>query len=125
MVGLCRILSTATLVVHLTVICCTPYVQGCQGKDCPFRAPAAPSSHSTECECERSQHTLSHQGGKRSSVSTRRVDGTSHFPPFQGFFLALPNDQPNQLNMGFQQRIQDAESVLPIRIHLANQVLLI
>jgi hypothetical protein len=124
MAGLCRILTTATVVVHLTVGCCAHHVLGCEGMVCPFHAPI-PCGQSQECECEHSEYPQGNPGSRRSSVAPRRTTGDSDSPPFQAF-LALPNDQANRLNIGLQQRLQATRLLLlPVRLHLANQVLLI
>ena len=95
MAGLCRILTTATLVVHLTVGCCAlSMCRAARAPICPSLRERHPAANPTECECEHSEHPHGNQSQQTffgCSAPHNRV--ITHFPPFQAYFLASPNDQ--------------------------------
>lgn len=124
-----RILSVGLLVVHLMVCCCSHHAHGCESKLCasPVHSDAATDDQRLQCACDRSHHgTQGCQGAKCSLVSLRRTVGGSHIRPFQVSFPALPDGQLIHLAIGSLQHSQAAgHLLLPVRLHLANRVLLI
>jgi hypothetical protein len=130
MTGLSRILSIATLVVHLMVCCCcSHHAHGCESELCssPVHSDAASDDQGLLCGCDRSHHgTQGCQGAKCSLVPLRRTVGGSHIRPFQASFAALPDGQLTRVAIVSQQQSQaTGRLLLPVRLHLANQVLLI
>lgn len=129
MAGLFRILNSATLVVHLMVGCCLHHALGCEtqhyssGTHCDTTL----DGQCPQCRRDHSHHgTQDCQGGTCSFVSPRRTVGGSFIPPHQASFVALPIDQSSHAGIGTRQRFQaTGRLLLPVRLHLANQVLLI
>jgi hypothetical protein len=128
MAGSSRILSIATLIVHLMVGCCSHHAQGCESKDrSAATSDAAPDGLGPQCGCENSHHgTADCQGGKSSLASPRRTVAGSVIPRFQASFAALPDDQRSGVDIGSRERFRATGRLLmPVRLHLANQILLI
>ena len=128
--ALSRILSIGLLVVHLMVCCCySDHARGCESKLCssPVHSDAASDEQGPQCGCNHSHHgTQGCQGVKCSLVSPRRTVSRSLIPPFQASFVALPDGQLTRVAIGSQQHSQaTGRLLLPVRLHLANQVLLI
>jgi hypothetical protein len=129
MAGLCRILVAATLVVHLTVGCCWHHAHGCEGKDRPT-PPHSDATHDGQCSkssIDHSQHgPQGCEGAKCSFVSSSRTVSDSFVQPVQASFVALLDDQPSLVGIGSEQYSPTSGRLLPpVRLHLANQVLLI
>ena len=131
MAGLCRVLIAATLVVHLTVGCCSHHAHGCDGMDCPSVAHSdAAHDHDGQYPDnggDRSPHGAQDcQGVKCSFVFPSRTATDSVVRPFQTSFAVLLNDQTSLVGCGIEQYSQiSGRLMLPVRLHLANQVLLI
>lgn len=127
---LSRILSIGLLVVHLMVCCCcSDRARGCEGKPCssPIHSGAASDKQNLRCGCDHSHHgTQACQGAKCSLVSPRRIVGGSFIRLFQASFAALPDGQLARAAIGSRQHSPAAgHLLLPVRLHLANRVLLI
>ena len=127
---LSRILSIGLLVVHLMVCCCcSDRVRGCEGKPCssPIHSGAASDKQNPQCGCDHSHHgTPGCQGVKCSLVSPRRILGGSPIRTFQASLVALPDGQLSRSAIGSLQHSQaTGRLLLAVRLHLANQVLLI
>jgi len=126
---LSRILSIGLLVVHLMVCCCSDRARGGEGKPCssPVHSGAASDKQNPQCGCDHSQHgTPACQGVKCSLVSPRRTVGGSLIRTFQASFAALPDGQLTRVAIVSQQQYQaTGRLLLPVRLHLANHVLLI
>lgn len=125
MAGLSRILSIVTLAVHLMVGCCSHHAQGCERKDCPAAtSESTPEGRCSQCACEH-RGTEDCQGGKCSLASPRRTVAGSFISPFQAFFAALPDYQLSGVGIGSRERFwATGRFSMPVRLHLANQVLL-
>jgi hypothetical protein len=133
MAGLCRILIAATLVVHLMVGCCSHHAHACDNKDGPS---SAHSDASHDGDCPESGGDDSHHGpqncqGDRCSFLSRTVSPSqavsdSFTLPFQTVFVALPDDQLPLVGFGPEPlSLTSGRLLLSVRLHLANQVLLI
>lgn len=125
-----RILSIATVAVQLMVgCCCSHHAHGC-GNERPFspvhreieRAEQCP-----QCGCDQShQGTQGCQRVKCSLVFPRRTVGGSFIRLLQASFAALPDGQLARAAIGSLQHSQaSGHLLLPVRLHLANHVLLI
>ncbi|MBL7039406.1 MAG: hypothetical protein ISR77_12305 [Pirellulaceae bacterium] len=130
MVALSRILSIVMLVVHLMVgCCCSRHARGCESKlrSSPFHSDAALDEQGPQCGCDHSHHgTQGCQGLKCSWVSPRRTVSGSLIQPFQASFVAWPAGQITSVAIGSQQQAQaTGRLLLSVRLHLANQILLI
>ena len=129
MVRLCRILVSAMLVVHLMVGCCAHHAHGCESKhtSSATHSDATLEGQCPECRCDHS-HTGPRQcqGRKCSLASLRQPVGGSSSPPFAASFAALCRAYFSQLAISLhQQSLATGRQLLPVRLHLANQVLLI
>jgi hypothetical protein len=133
MAGLCRILIAATLVVHLMVGCCAHHAHGCDGMDCssPAHDHATPDGQCPENGCDHSHHGATNCQGERCTflsptVSASQAVSDSLTLSFQTVFMALPDDQLPLVGCGPEQlSLASGRLLLPVRLHLANQVLLI
>lgn len=129
MVWLSRILSIAMLVVHLMVGCCSYHAHGCEGKhtSSPTHRNATLQRQCSECSCDHSHRGPREcQGRKCPLVSPRRPVGGAFSPPFQASFAVLPKAHVLRLASSLhQQSWATGRLLLSVRLHLANQVLLI
>ena len=130
MTGLSRILSIATLVVHLMVgCCCSHHAHGCGSElhSSPVHGEAARDEQCPRCGCDHSHHgTQGCQRVKCSLVNPRRTPSGSLVRLFQASFAALPNGQLARAASGSLPHSQASGCLLlPVRLHLANRVLLI
>jgi hypothetical protein len=129
MARLCRILIAATLVVHLMVGCCSHHAHASDDRDCPRpphrdRAPDGPClGHAPDHAHHGPQDC---QGEKCSFVSPHRVMSESLVQPFQAFFVALSDDHLPLAGFGpGRPSLASGRLLLPVRLHPANQVLLL
>ena len=124
-----RILIAATLVVHLMVGCCSHHAHGCDGKDCPLPAhgDVTPDGQCPEGGDDHSHHGQHDcQGAKCFFVSPSRTVNDSSIQPFQASVAVLLNELPSLVNLNTEQySLASGRLLLPVRLHLANQVLLI
>jgi hypothetical protein len=129
MAGLCRILMAATLVVHLTVGCCWHHAHACEGKDCsrPAHGDAPHDGRCPESGGDHSHHGANDcHGAKCSFVIPSRAVCDSFVRPFQASISVLVDAQPSPAGFGPEQHaLFSGWLLLPVRLHLANQVLLI
>ncbi len=126
MAALCRILTAATLVVHMMVGCCAHHAHACKGDLSPAHGDAAHDGQSPG-DSHPSHHGANDcQGAKCSMVCSGQPDGDSLVQPFQAFRAVLLDDRPSPAGSG-RQRYDQASGrlLLPVRPHLANRVLLI
>jgi len=130
MAGSCRILTSAVLIVHLMVGCCMHHAHACDDDD---QSPSAPATVALDGQCPASQTDHSHhgqhvcQGVKCSFVRTtddtvaKSLDRVYKAPAamlFNGVFAPLGGS--------FEQHFFLGDLLPPpIRLHPANQVLLI
>lgn len=129
MVRLSRILSIAMLVVHLLVVCCAHHAHGCESKhpSSATHSDATLEGQCPECRCDHSHHGPREcQDRKCFLASPRRPVGGSFSPPFQAPFAVLPNAHFSRLAISLHRQSRATGRHLPpVRLHLANQVLLI
>jgi hypothetical protein len=126
MAGLARILSIAALIVHLMVGCCSHHAQGYESKDCSAATgEPTPDGRCTQCLCDH-HGTEDCQRCKCFLPSPRRTVAGSVLLRFQTSFAALPDDRLSGAGIASHVRFRATGRLLmPVRLHLANQVLLI
>lgn len=126
MAGLARILSIATLIVHLVVGCCSHHAQGCESKDCSAAtSEPTPDGRCPQCLCDHHE-TEDCQRCKCSLPSPRRAVAGSVLPRSQASIAALTDSGLSGAGIASRERFRATGRLLmPIRLHLANQVLLI
>jgi len=128
MAGLCRMLIAATLVVHLTVGCCSHHAHASDGRDSSIPAQGA-ATPDGQCSGRGVGHThhgpQDCQGGKCSVVSPNRTVVDSLVPAFKAFCAPLLDDLASLVGVVSEQLFPAGRLLLPVRLHLANQVLLI
>jgi hypothetical protein len=129
MATLCRIFVAATLLVHLMVGCCSHHAH-----DCESAALSSPvhshATHDDQCPENGSDH--SHHGAddcegvKCSFVRSNQIASDSFGRPSQAFLVAVPCDPAAVVGIVSERHFVAADwPALPVRLHLANQVLLI
>lgn len=129
MVRLSHNLSIAMLVVYLVVGCCAYHVHGCESKhtSCVTHSDTTVDGQCSECRCDPShQGPRDCQSRKCFRASPRRPVGEPFGSLFQASVAVLPNAHFPRLPMGLQhQSLATGRLLLPVRLHLANQVMLI
>jgi hypothetical protein len=132
MAVLLRIAAAAIFVVHLTVGCCAHHGHACdgQGQSSPTQGPAAPDSQCPDGSRGHADH--SHhgpqdcQGNPCSVVLSSPTVSDRIGQPSQAFVAPSVCDLSSLLGISFEQRFFPTGRLsLPVRLHLANQVLLI
>lgn len=129
MVRLARNVCIAILTVHLAVGCCANCARRCETK----RASWAPhrdtvlESRCAECQCSHPRHGPGQcKYDKRSTTSRRRPTGGSSSPLVSASFAVLLEGRlPRCARSAKQPFHGSGRLLLPVRLHLANQVLLI
>lgn len=129
---LIRIVTAAVFTAHMMLGCCSHHAHACDGKDCPSSSRGTPT-HDSQCPdshgngSDHSQHgSPDCHGAKCSFVPPRSEAGNlfGHF--FQMFAAPLFQALSSQAGIANEQRFFAAGRLLtPIRLELANQVLLI
>ena len=126
---LCRILIAAVLSVHMMVGCCWHHAHGCEDKLCSSSSHghATPDDQCPDNGSDSSHHGQKDcQGEKCTFVSQARTVSVSFVPFCHTFFAALSDDRPLAAGVGPEQvSFASGRSLLPVRLHLANQVMLI
>ena len=129
MAKLCRIVTAAILVVHLIVGCCAHHAHACDGHghSPSARGDATSGGRCPESGGDHSRHGPKDcQGAKCSFVSPSRTVSDSFVPPLQASCARLLDDPASPLGVGSEQHSRaTGRLLLPVRLHLANQVLLI
>ncbi len=127
MAAFCRILIAGTLVVHLTVGCCGHHAHACEGDFSLAHRDATQDGQCRANECDHSHHGANDcQGARCSFVSSSRPVSDRLVPPHQASFSALLYDRPSLVGFSPEQpTLSSGRLLLPVRLHLANQVLLI
>jgi hypothetical protein len=132
MAALGRIVSAAIVVVHLMAGCCAHHAHAC---DCEGQQPTKVGAHCTDMQhhdcCggvadhpHHSQHAC--KGGTCSVVLPSRPAGTSLEKALHAVVVVLPNDLSSVLGSESERHaLPTGRLLLPVRLHLANQVLLI
>ena len=133
MAGLFRILIAAALVVHLAVGCCAHHAHGCDGPEdtSPAQCPATPDGHGRDTSGGHADH--SHhgpddcQGAKCSVVALSRPIRDTFSQPSEAFVVPVLDDEFASLTgiLVTHRSMPSGRRSLPVRLHLANQVLLI
>lgn len=127
MAGLCRVLIAGTLVVHVTVGCCWHHAHACERNLSLAYRDATHDGQSPENSGDHSQHGVNDcQGARCSFVFSSRAVSDLLVQPLQVSFAALLYDQPSLVGFCSEQPcLASGRLLLPVRLHLANQVLLI
>jgi len=132
MAGLCRLLTAATLVVHLTVGCCWHHAHACEGRGHlpPVQGAAMPDGQCPDSSGSRADHThhgpQDCQGGTCSVVPSSRTVSDWFGQPSLAFVVPLLYDLSTSAGIFSEQRFfPTGRLLLAVRLHLANQVLLI
>jgi hypothetical protein len=129
---LLRILTAAVLTVHLTMGCCLHHAHACESTNCTLPATAA-SSHDSHChdspsnDSDHSKHGPQKcKGEKCSFVPPSLTASHSLTQPLQGFVITLIEETTSPKGIVAEQNFfATGRLPLPLRLHLANQVLLI
>jgi hypothetical protein len=125
---LSRILSIAAMVTHLMVSCCHCSRQ-CEDKSCsdPCQGMAAPTEESRGRLCDHSHSELPCCGAAKSPALHPRAKGGVHLGPRSttSFALSLERDPPGLACNSQVHSLAGGRLLLPVRLHLANRVLLI
>ena len=130
MAKLCRIVTAAVFAIHMIVGCCTHHAHACEGHGLSSSAEGAaegqcPDPDGHACPADHSQHgPHGCQGGKCSTI----VQAVSNFygQPVQSLAMPLLEDRSAPDGVGPDQHFSSSgRLLLPVRLHLANQVLLI
>jgi hypothetical protein len=129
MAALCRILTAATLVVHLIVGCCSHHAHACDGGDCSlqFHSDALHEGHVPESCDDHSHHGANDcRGAKCTFDCSSRPIGSLFVLPCHAFLAVVPDGAAKPIVSGDERCFfSSGRLLLPVRLHLANQVLLI
>jgi hypothetical protein len=132
MAKLCRILTAAAFVVHMIVGCCAHHAHACEGQGLalPAQGVAAADDHCSDGHSSPADH--SHpapdgcHGAKCSTVLPSQLANHWFGQPSLASFVSALDDLSSQSGILSAQRcLPMGWLLLPIRLHLANQVLLI
>ena len=120
-----RMLSSSLLALHLMVWCCA--CQACCELDRYSDCGAVTDGASPRCECHQERHsTADCQCGKCSFAPPRRIVGTSFAPIFQPCVAWSADAGLSLSESRFHHQLHGKSRLTPaVRLHLANQVLLI
>ena len=125
---LSRILSIAAMVTHLMVSCCHCSRQ-CEDKSCSdlCQGMTAPTEESRGRLCDHSHSELPCCGAVKSPALHPRAKAGVHLGPRSTTSSGLPPDHdPPGLAFNSQDHsLAGGRLLLPVRLHLANRVLLI
>lgn len=126
---LLRILTAVVLTVHLMVGCCVHHAHACESErhSPPIQGFNTPQSDCDESPCNESDHgSQKCEGEKCSFVRSNPILNYLHTKPFQGFVIPLLGKTLSLTGIVSEQHfLTTGRLLLPIRLHLANQVLLI
>jgi len=128
-----RILTAVVFAVHLMVGCCAHHAHACDSQD---QSPPAQGAVTTDGQCHESPDSgegAGHphgpqdcQGDKCSFVLPSQPANNSFVQPLQAFVIVLLTDQSFFVGTGSEQCFfATGWLLLPVRLHLANQVMLI
>lgn len=131
MAGLFRILTVAVFTAHIMLGCCIHHTHASAGEDCLLSsggtAPNSqcPGNHGNGSD--HSQHSSSDCQGVKCSIVSPRSQVGNPFVHFSQIFVAPLFQDLSSLTgiANEQQSFATGRLLLPIRLHLANQVLLI
>lgn len=134
MAGLWRIVTAALLVTHLMVGCCAHHSHACEAAthsssdvDVDASGTHGECFHSPGCQADHDQHGPQDcQGDKCSFVFRGQLANYSFGQLQQAFLAVLPDARPSLGEFRPEQpSLASGRLLLPVRLHLANQVLLI
>jgi hypothetical protein len=132
MAKLCRIATAAVFVVHMMVGCCAHHAHACEGQGLalPAQGVASADDHCSDGHSSPADH--SHpapdgcQGAKCSTVLSSELANNSFGHPSLASFVSALDDPSSQSGVFSAQRcVPIGRLLLPVRLHLANQVLLV
>lgn len=125
---LSRILSIAAMVIHLSVNCCHCSRQ-CEDKSCssPRQGVTAPIEESTGCLCDHSHSELPCCQAAKSPTLHARAKAGGHLGSRSATSSGPPTDgeRPGVASSFQGHSLACGRLLLPVRLHLANHVLLI
>lgn len=131
MAGLWRMVIAVMFAFHLTVGCCAHHAHACEG----FAHSPAGADHSghgggsestSGCRDHGQHGPHDCQGDQCSVVLRSQADSASFCLPLQVAFVLLAGEQPSRIGFQAEQlSLASSRLLLPVRLHLANQVLLI
>lgn len=126
MAGLARILSIATLIVHLMVGCCSHHAQGCESRDrSAATGESTPDGRCAPCLCDH-HGTEDCRSSKCSLPFPRRTVAGSALPRSEASLATWTDSGLSGAGIASHERFRATGRLLmPVRLHLANQVLLI
>ena len=126
---LLRILTAVVLTVHLMVGCCVHHAHACEseGHSPPIQGLNAPHSDCDDSPCNGSDHGPQKCDGQKCSfVRSSPILNYLLTKPFQGFVIPLLGKTLSLAGIVSEQHfLTTGRLLLPVRLHLANQVLLI
>jgi len=127
MVGLIHISVSAMLVVHLTLGCCWHHSHKCEGNFSLAHAALLHDGQHKEDNSDHSHHgTNDCQGAKCSVLSPNQTVDDLLIQPHGDFLTTISHDPPSIVGFdACQPAASSGRLLLPVRLHLANQVLLI
>lgn len=132
MAGLVHILTAVVFTAHIMLGCCLHHAHAGDGKDCPLssRGTPTPNSQCTDSYgngSDHSQHGSHDCQGAKCSIAPPRSEVVNSFVHLSQMLVApLFQDLSSLVGIANEQHSFATDRLLPtIRLHLANQVLLI
>ena len=119
-------LMSTFLALHTVLGCCWHHAHACEsGGDVQPAQGQCPDSFGSGVD-HANQGPRACQGGQCSFVSSSSPNSDSFAQPFQAFIILLLNDQHPLVGSGSEQHFFAPGWLQPpVRLHLANQVMLI
>jgi hypothetical protein len=132
MAVLARVASAAIFIVHLAVGCCAHHAHACDGRS-ESHSTQGLYAHHSNCPDDHQgpadhRHHAPHdcQGSTCSVIPASRITSNLLVPLFEAFTAPALSDPPSPVGVLCEQRFFAAGPLpMPVRLHLANQVLLI
>lgn len=132
MAGIFRILVAIVFTAHMILGCCSHHAHAGNNKDCPAPAHGYATAHpqcadSHESGSDHSQHgSQDCQGSKCSVVSATPLVGYSIAQPIKTVVTSLLDNACSPTGISSNQHFfATGRLLIPVHLHLANQVLLI
>jgi hypothetical protein len=126
MAKLYRILTAATLAIHMIVGCCGHHAHACDGHESPAQSNATHDGFFPGDGCDNSHAATCCQEEKCSFVRLDRPVGNSLAAACLTSSTMLLDGRNPQIDFGPERcSLVSAGAHLPIRLHLAKQVMLI
>lgn len=132
MAGLFRVLTAVVFTAHIMLGCCSHHAHAGACKDCPSSSRETPT-HDGQCPdshgngSDHSQHGSPECQGAKCSFVSPRSEASNSIGQFSQMFVApLFQDLSSLTGIAKEQHsFATGRLLTPIRLHLANQVLLI